>query len=82
MHFELRWYADGAVNLLIEVWDSNASSIFIKQMRNHFLHHNLAKTAGIFIYARFNRYLNFQEETYRPHLMALLRSLTKKTKGP
>ena len=25
MHFELRWYADGASNLLIEVWDSSAS---------------------------------------------------------
>ena len=25
MQFELRWYADGAFNLLIEVWDSIAS---------------------------------------------------------
>ena len=25
MQFELRWYADGAFNLLIEVWDSSAS---------------------------------------------------------
>ena len=29
MHFELRWYADGASNLLIEVWDSSASVISI-----------------------------------------------------
>ena len=27
MNFELRWYADGASNLLIEVWDSSASVI-------------------------------------------------------
>ena len=27
MHFELRWYADGASNLLIEVWDSSASAL-------------------------------------------------------
>ena len=27
MHFELRWYADGDSNLLIEVWDSSASVI-------------------------------------------------------
>ena len=25
IHFELRYYADGASNLLIEVWDSSAS---------------------------------------------------------
>ena len=25
MHFELRWYADGASNLLIGVWNSSAS---------------------------------------------------------
>ena len=29
MHFELRWYADGASNLLIEVWDSSASDLDI-----------------------------------------------------
>ena len=27
MHFELRWYADGASNLSIEVWDSSASEL-------------------------------------------------------
>ena len=27
MHFELRRYADGASNLLIEVWDSSASGL-------------------------------------------------------
>ena len=27
MHFELRWYTDGASNLLIEVWDSSACDL-------------------------------------------------------
>ena len=29
MHFELRWYADGASNLLIEVWDSSADYLYL-----------------------------------------------------
>ena len=33
MHFELRWYADGAVTIIIEVWDSNASACTLRKGR-------------------------------------------------
>ena len=33
MHFELRWYADGASNLSIEVWDSSASDFTVEYHR-------------------------------------------------
>ena len=42
MHFEphVRWYADGAVNLLIEVWDSNASENYLYIMTEYIAVHD------------------------------------------
>ena len=65
----------------------NIRFIFIKQVWHHlihtFLHHNRAKTAGIFfIYACFNQFENIFKEIMLLELMTVIRSFYRSKKRP